>query len=90
MVAANMVTELRLSLDYFSTEENLAVAQVFLTGGSAGLEGMAESLAKNLDVKIVRWLPFQPITLAEGLRQEDFDRDAAQLAVALGLALTAS
>ncbi len=86
-VIINLVSELRLSFDYFMTEKNIGITYLLLTGGTSKLEGMDNIIAKNLDIKVSRWNPFPWVTLGEKIQAEEIEGQAPFLAVALGLAL---
>lgn len=88
-VVINLVSELRLSFDYFMTEKNVGITYLLLTGGTSKLEGMDDIISKNLDIKVSRWNPFPWLTPGETVKGEDLESNAAFLAVALGLSLYA-
>ncbi len=83
----NMVRELRLSFDYFATERNTEVKRLLLTGGGAMLDGIAAMLSRNLEMEVQTWNPLSVLTRAEGISDEDCQKKALKLGVALGLAL---
>ncbi|MCK5580854.1 MAG: type IV pilus assembly protein PilM, partial [Candidatus Omnitrophica bacterium] len=56
-VVLNLISELRLSLDYFVTEKNIAIAELYLTGGASTLEGITDSFAKYLEITVKDWNP---------------------------------
>jgi type IV pilus assembly protein PilM len=87
-IIVNLVSELRLSFDYFMTENNIAITQILLTGGVSSLIGIDEAFAKNCDLPVVRWNPFEFIEKAESLADKNIEPHAAELTVALGLALS--
>ena len=64
-VVINLVSELRLSFDYFMTEKNISITHLLLSGGTSKLEGMDDIILKNLDIKVSRWNPFSWLTLGE-------------------------
>ena len=86
-VLHNLVSEVKLSFDYFTTERNMHVSKLFLTGGSCLLEGMPDFFTKSLDVTIERWNPFASLKLAGNISSEEIARSACFLTVALGLSL---
>ena len=83
----NLITEIRLSMDYFMTEKNVQVDELFLGGGGALLQGIAGVFEKNLGVKVAVWDPLANarLNMAEGVG--DIKKYATQLGVALGLGL---
>ncbi len=86
-VLLNLISEVKLSFDYFATERNVHVAKLFLTGGSCLLEGMVDFFAKNLEVSVERWNPFACVKLADNISADEINRNASLLTVALGLSL---
>ncbi|HQO57103.1 MAG TPA: type IV pilus assembly protein PilM [Candidatus Omnitrophota bacterium] len=86
-VIINLVSELRLSFDYFMTEKNVGITHLLLTGGTSQLEGMDDIIFKNLDIKVSRWNPFPWLTLGDTAKREDLESNTAFLSVALGLSL---
>ena len=83
----NMIQELRLSMDYFATENNQEIKRLLLTGGTSMLGGVVEAFEKNLEIKVNKWNPLANIKLAEGVSKEKLDNNSCTLGVALGLAL---
>lgn len=87
-VTLDLISELRLSLDYFVTETNLSLDKLYLTGGASIMNGMAENLSKNLEMSVQRWEPFTQLKLGAGITAEQIGPQAPFLSIALGLALT--
>ena len=87
-VLLNLISETKLSFDYFMTERNLSISKLFLTGGTSSLEGMNDFFAKNLDMKIELWNPMASLKLAQGASAQEMNEYAGRLGVALGLALS--
>jgi len=87
-VLMNLVSEVRFSFDYFTTEHNLSIGKLFLSGSCALLAGIVEVFSKNLDIPIERWNPIQNFKLGPGVHAEEIFKNAGQLAVSLGLALS--
>lgn len=83
----DLVSELRLSFDYFVTDKNIPLTQVLLTGGSLAMGGFADVLAKHLEIPVKPWNPTTCLTLGPQVAVEELHRNADQLAVAIGLAL---
>lgn len=86
-VSTDFVSELRLSFDYFVTETNLSITRILLTGGSAGMNNFAASLAKQLELKVELWNPFSAVKIGEGVLMEQLNPKVGVLGTALGLAL---
>jgi len=83
----NIIQELRLSFDYFSTEKNTEVGQLFLIGDGAKLLGIYEVIGSHLDVKAQLWNPFEFIKINDVSVKKIIDGHAHQLGGAVGLAL---
>lgn len=82
----DLVSELRLSFDYFVTDKNLPLSQVLLTGTGSGLEGLADVLARHLEIPVKPWNPLDYLSLGTGV-SEDVRKHEKKLGVAIGLAL---
>ena len=87
-VLLNLISETKLSFDYFMTERNLSISKLFLTGGTSMLEGMNDFFVKNLDMKVERWNPIASLKLTEDVSAQEINEYAGRLGVALGLALS--
>lgn len=85
-VMMNIVQELRLSFDYFSTEKNIEIKHLLLTGGASMMGGVPEFLEKNLDLKVHRWNPLEMVVMSEEQKAK-IGKDSYKYGVALGLAL---
>jgi type IV pilus assembly protein PilM len=83
----NLITEIRLSLDYFMTEKNIQVDELFLGGGGSLLKGIDGAFEKNLGLPVKIWNPLGSVRLnAPGLT-ENIQNYSSQFGVALGLGL---
>ncbi len=80
--------ELRASIDFFEHQQDKTVTQVFIGGGSARSELIAQTLQTELMVECKSWNPVSFLQLALPPQQTaEIDQIAAQLAVAVGAAL---
>lgn len=86
-VLMNLISEVRLSFDYFITEKNVQISKLYLTGGSSMLEGIVEFFSKNLDIQIERWNPIANLKIGPDIAAEDLNKNVGSLGVALGLSL---
>ncbi len=84
-VLMNLVPEVRISFDYFTTEKNLMISKLYITGGGALLEGFAEYLAKNLEIPVEIWNPLARLKTSSSITLDPIQ--ATRFSVALGLAL---
>jgi len=83
----NLISEIRLSMDYFMTEKNIQVDELFLGGGGALLKGIEGVFEKNLGLPVKIWNPLTKVRLTAPASSEDIQTYAAQFGVALGLGL---
>jgi type IV pilus assembly protein PilM len=83
----DLISELRLSCDYFVTETNLSLNHLFLSGGGTAMESLRQSLPKQLEIATQHWNPTSLLKLATGVSAADIDAKAGYLGTALGLAL---
>jgi type IV pilus assembly protein PilM len=84
----NLIGEIHLSLDYFMTEKNSHVSELFLVGGGALFKGIEQSFEKNLNIPVKVWNPLAGLRLGPQVASSDINAYASQLSVAIGLALT--
>ncbi len=84
---ANLISEIRLSMDYFMTEKNIKVDELFLVGGGSLLKGIEVSFEKNFGMPVKIWNPLLSIRLSPEVAKSDIQAYSSQLGVALGLGL---
>jgi type IV pilus assembly protein PilM len=82
-----LVSELRLSFDYFTTEKNTPITQLFPIGDGAAVPGIETAFAMSFDMPSFVWNPFEKLSLGPGIKREDVDKDGRRFITALGLAL---
>jgi len=83
----NLITEIRLSMDYFMTEKNIQVDELFLGGGGSLLNGIEAMFEKNLNLPVKIWNPLGSARLKTPAASKDIQTYAVQFGVALGLGL---
>ena len=83
----NLITEIRLSMDYYMTEKNAQVDELFLSGGGSLLKGIEGVFEKNLGLPVKIWNPLGKVKLNTPAAAEDMQTYATQFGVALGLGL---
>jgi len=86
-VLLNLINEMRLSFDYFTTEYNCHISRLTLTGGASLMQGCVEFLSQHLDIPVEKWEVMEAIKLGPNVSAEEFSKNANKLGVALGLAL---
>lgn len=81
--------ELRASIDFFEDENSEHVERVFVSGGSARSEFIVEALAAGLALPVSRWDPTKTLKLKlPAQRMDEVAKDAPQLVVAIGAAMS--
>ena len=83
----NLIAEIRLSIDYFMTEKNIQVDELFLFGGGSLLKGVEGAFEKSLGVPVKIWNPLTNVRLTSHVASTDIQDHSSQLGVALGLGL---
>jgi len=83
----NLITEMRLSFDYFTTEYNFHISKLYLSGGTSLLEGVTDYFSKNIDIPVEQWNPLAYVNIPSPLVGHELTKNASRLGVALGLAL---
>jgi len=83
----SLVSEIRLSFDYYVTENNAQIAKLYLTGGASLLEGIERFFSAQLEIPVERWNPQATFQLAPNVSAEDVKKNISKLTVAVGLAL---
>jgi len=83
----NLITEIRLSVDYYMTEKNTQVDELFLSGGGSLLKGIEGVFEKSLGMPVKIWNPLVKVKLNTPAAGEDIQSYASQFGVALGLGL---
>jgi Tfp pilus assembly PilM family ATPase len=82
--------ELRAFIDFFEHQQDVAVGQVYVSGGSARGELLVQALQLELLVPCKVWNPARSFNLALSAdRSAEFEAVAPQLAVAIGAAVSA-
>lgn len=86
-VLNNLIAEIRLSFDYFETENNIPVGILYLSGGGACLAGLEEFMKQNLGIEVKLWQPFSGLSISSSLSSDGLACVANKLSIAIGLAL---
>ncbi len=82
--------ELRAFLDFFEHQQDVAVSQIFVSGGSARGELLVQALQMELLVPCRVWNPAKSFDLSHSPEQSaEFSAVSSQLAVAVGAAISA-
>ena len=87
MPVNNLISEIRLSIDYYMTEKNIQVDELFLSGGGSLFKGMDALFEKNLGLPVKIWNPLVKARLNAPAASGDIQAFASQFGVALGLGI---
>jgi type IV pilus assembly protein PilM len=83
-----IVLEIQKTFDFFrATAAGEHIERIYLAGGSAKVPGLMEALRQEFSLPVEGLNPFQRIQPGSGVSTELIERNAGQLAVAVGLAL---
>ncbi len=84
-----IVLEIQKTFDFFrATAAGEHIERIYMAGGSSRVPGLMEGLRQEFSLPVEILNPFQRIGFAEGTPAADLiERNAGQLAVAVGLAL---
>jgi Tfp pilus assembly PilM family ATPase len=83
---ANLLNELYLSFDYYETQFESGIEEIFVTGGFSRLSGINEFLSKNLGIPTSSFNTLANIDITQDLQQK-IKPFADIMAVSIGLAL---
>lgn len=83
----NLITEVRMSMDYYMTEKNVQIDEFFLGGGGSLLNGIEGMFEKSLGLPVKIWNPLANVHLSSSNEPNGIQSHAAQFGVALGLGL---
>jgi type IV pilus assembly protein PilM len=86
-VVNNLVSEIRISFDYYESQSSSTVAKIFLSGGSSRMSGLKEMLNESLGIEVEYWDPFGKIDISNNIDSRRLKTLSSQFAVAVGLAL---
>lgn len=83
-----IVLEIQKTFDFFrATAAGEHIERIFLAGGSSQVPGLVEALRQEFSLPVELLNPFQKIEPPTGPNADLIDKNLAQLAVAVGLAL---
>lgn len=89
-IISTLGRELRAFIDFYEHQQDVAVSQVFISGGSARGELLVQALQSELLVPCKTWNPASAFDMALSTEQAaEFTSVSPQLAVAVGAALSA-
>ena len=83
-----IVLEIQKTFDFFrATAAGEHIERIYLAGGSSKVPGLMEALRQEFSLPVEPLNPFQRISAGAGVPTDLIDRNAGQLAIAVGLAL---
>lgn len=86
-VLNNLVTELRLSFDYYESQCASSIEKVYLSGGGSLFSGLDNFLNHMLGIEILRWDPLVNIKIEPGVDEKLLKENSNLLNIAMGLGL---
>jgi len=86
-VLANIAREVRVSFDYYESQNASSVVKIFLSGGGSQLSGFKDILANLLDIEVEYWDPLLKINTLGVADADKIKAVSKQMAIATGLAL---
>ena len=82
-----LLGEIKTSLDFYMTEFQIPVVEkIIMSGGTAGLKGLKEFLARDLGIEIELADPFQSASFSGKISNDDFLDGTSAFVMPLGLA----
>jgi len=82
-----IISEIRMSFDYFETQFGKNIDRLYVSGGAAYLFNMTDVLKEYLGIKVILWNPFEGVNTADQSIDKELKNLPGQYAVAIGLAL---
>jgi type IV pilus assembly protein PilM len=87
-VTDSIAAEIQRSLDFFmATSGETEIGHIYVTGGTANLLALAQAIERRARVSVSAWAPTEGVAVERDVDPVILQRRAAQLPVALGLAL---
>lgn len=83
---ANIINEIKYSLNLFQQENNKKIEKIILSGGGAHLANISDYLSKTMDMNVIIGNPWSRVAYPLDLKMV-LDEIGPQMAVAVGLAL---
>lgn len=88
-VLTNLTKEIRMSFDYYESQNASTVGKIFVSGAGSNIAGFNDALAGLMGIEVEHWDPLRKILLANDIDAQKIKGLSSQLAVAVGLALRA-
>jgi len=89
-VLDDLGNEVRLSFEFYETQFDKPVEEVYLSGGASLMPNLEKFLERIFDVKTLRWDPTENMSFGlDGVGVETVKQNSARLAIVVGLAARA-
>jgi len=86
-VLSDLAKELRVSFDYYESQNSSSVVKILLSGGGSKFSGLKDMLANLLSIEVEYWDPLKQISIPDSFDCKQLKELSSQFAVAVGLAL---
>lgn len=83
----NLANEIRLSFDFYESQENVPISNLFMSGSLQKTKGVDTFLNQNLGVEIKTWDPFSKLSFIPNLDKAILKDRESEFTVAIGSAL---
>jgi len=86
-ILSTLMDELRLSFGYYENQYGAAISEIYVSGGLAKLNGLAEQMEESFGAKPILWDPFKKFELAQDINKDALEAAKPMLAVSAGLTI---
>ncbi len=86
----DFVNELRFSFDFYESHYGKNIQHIYISGGSAKIEGLSAMLSEIFNGDVLCWDPFNNIKISAKVNEKTLEPIRPSFAVAIGLALRES
>lgn len=86
-VIDSLISEVRISFDYFESQFAEGVSKIYICGGSSALKGLDKIFSQSLGVNALLWNPLSAVQVKNELADANLSLASSSLGVSLGLAL---
>lgn len=83
----NLITELRLSFDYYESQCACSLEKIYMSGGGSLLSGLGNFLNHMLGIEVLYWDPLLNIKIEESVDGKKIKENLSLLNTAMGLGL---
>jgi len=83
----NLTDELKLSFGYYENQHGKTIDEIYVSGGTAHLEGICKYFEKEFGAKTMSWNPFSKFEISPAIDAKLLKAREPQFAVSAGLAM---